>query len=245
MAEEQLNLLQKLAKIRKMTEVIQKNKKGFNYRYTSIDEILARVTAGMDKYGVSLVPRVVQGSENVIPYQYEKTKFTKDGKQYAEQINEIITQTSMVYRWINNDNPDEFLEVPWFIVGSQQDPAQAFGSGLTYGLRQFMIQFFQIATLDDEDPDSWRSKQKDAEAMEGKLIAEKIIEEVNTLVNSIVAEHPEQRDNIIAITKKHVKVNGKPSGNYLSVTDPKVASELLEAIKSGINIKESKENKQK
>lgn len=57
MAEE-LNLQQKLAKIRKMTEVIQKNKKGFNYRYTSIDEILARVTAGMNKYNVSLYPNV-------------------------------------------------------------------------------------------------------------------------------------------------------------------------------------------
>lgn len=31
MAEEVLNLQQKLSKIRKMTEVIQKNRKGFNY----------------------------------------------------------------------------------------------------------------------------------------------------------------------------------------------------------------------
>ncbi len=65
MAEEILNLQQKLAKIRKMTEVIQKNKKGFNYRYTSIDEILARVTAGMNKHNVSLYPRVVPESEVV------------------------------------------------------------------------------------------------------------------------------------------------------------------------------------
>ena len=48
-----LNLYQKLAKIRKMTEVIQKNKRGYNYKYTSIDEILARVTAGHGQ-----VPRV-------------------------------------------------------------------------------------------------------------------------------------------------------------------------------------------
>ena len=32
MAEEVLNLYQKLAKIRKMTEVIQKNKRGYNYK---------------------------------------------------------------------------------------------------------------------------------------------------------------------------------------------------------------------
>ena len=67
MAEEVLNLQQKLSKIRKMTEVIQKNRKGFNYKYTSIDEILARVTAGMNKYNVSLIPSIVPGSESVEP----------------------------------------------------------------------------------------------------------------------------------------------------------------------------------
>lgn len=237
MAEE-LNLLQKLAKIRKMTEVIQKNKKGFNYKYTSIDEILARVTAGMDKYGVSLIPKVVSGTEIVEPNQYEKTKFAKDGTQYTERVNEIITHASIMYTWINNDNPVDYIEVPWFIVGSQQDPAQAFGSGLTYGLRQFMMQFFQIATLDGEDPDSWRSKQKEAELTESKLIAEKLVEEINIFVNDTLAAHPEQRDDIIAITKKYVKINGKPSGNYLSITDPGVATELLKALKE--NIKKEK-----
>lgn len=57
---------------------------------------------------------------------------------------------------MNDDNPEERIEVPWFIAGSQADPAQAVGSGLTYGLRQFLMQSFQIATLDGEDPDDWR-----------------------------------------------------------------------------------------
>lgn len=233
MAEE-LNLLQKLAKIRKMTEVIQKNKKGFNYKYTSVDEILARVTAGMDKYGVSLIPKIEHGTQLVGEHQYEKTKFTKDGTQYSEQINEFVTEACITYMWVDNDNPDDFIDVPWFIVGSQQDPAQAFGSGLTYGLRQFMLQYFQIATLDGDDPDNWRSKQKEAEQTENKLIAEKIVEEINSFVNSALAEHPDKRDDVIALTKKYVKINGKPSGNYLSVTDPAVATELLAALKENI-----------
>lgn len=156
--EEELNLRQKLAKIRKMTEVIQKNKKGYNYRYTSIDEILARVTAGMNKYHVSLYPRIQPESEAITSYEYSKTKFTKDGQQYEERNNEIIAQACVIYTWVNDDNTSEKIEVPWFVVGSQQDPAQALGSGLTYGLRQFLIQFFQIATLDSEDPDAWRNK---------------------------------------------------------------------------------------
>ena len=227
-----MNLLQKLAKIRKMTEVIQKNKKGFNYKYTSIDEILARVTAGMDKYGVSLIPKIMHGTEVVQPYHYTKTKATKDGKVFEEQINEIITQACTTYVWVNNDNPEDFIEVPWFIVGSQQDPAQAFGSGLTYGLRQFMVQFFQIATLDDEDPDNWRSKQREAENQEERLIAEKIVEQVHKLVTEHLAANPDDKQKVVAITKKFVKENGKATANYYAIESPVVATELLNALET-------------
>ena len=43
MNEGQLTLAQKLAEIRKMTEAITKNKAGYNYKYVTVDEILARV----------------------------------------------------------------------------------------------------------------------------------------------------------------------------------------------------------
>ena len=38
---EQMNIYQKLAKIRKPAEVIQKNARGYGYTYVSEDEILA------------------------------------------------------------------------------------------------------------------------------------------------------------------------------------------------------------
>lgn len=49
---ESLNIYQKLAKIRKQVEVIQKNKSGFNYKYVTDDELLAKLTVLMDKYGL-------------------------------------------------------------------------------------------------------------------------------------------------------------------------------------------------
>lgn len=234
MAEE-LNLLQKLAKIRKMTEVVVKNKKGFNYKYTSIDEILARVTAGMDKYGVSLIPKITPGSEVVTPYHYDKIRSTKDGKQYTEPINEIITQACITYVWVNNSDPSDCIEVPWFIVGSQQDPAQALGSGLTYGLRQFMIQFFQIATLDEDDPDNWRSKQREAEELEDRMIAEKIVEQVHALVTEHLAKTPDDKQKIVALTKQYVKENGKATANYYAIKSSATATELLNALKKEFN----------
>lgn len=62
-----LNLYEKLAKIRKSVGAIQKNKSGYGYKYTTEDEILARVTAGMDKYGVSLVPMIKSNTGKVVP----------------------------------------------------------------------------------------------------------------------------------------------------------------------------------
>lgn len=44
MAEQNLNIYQKLAKIRKQVEVIQRNKKGYGYTYVSEDEILAKIS---------------------------------------------------------------------------------------------------------------------------------------------------------------------------------------------------------
>ena len=54
---ETMTLVEKLAGIRNMVEVIRKNKSGYNYKYVSEDEILARVTAGMDKYHVLQIGR--------------------------------------------------------------------------------------------------------------------------------------------------------------------------------------------
>ena len=240
MAEEVLNLYQKLAKIRKMTEVIQKNKRGYNYKYTSIDEILARVTAGMEKYHVSLIPKFEQNTAVIVPNNYEKVKFTKDGRQYNEQVIETMAQAAVTYVWVNNDNPKETLEVPWYVVGSQQDPAQALGSGLTYGLRQFLTQFFQIATLDDEDPDSWRSKQQSAEETEDRLVAEKIVEQIHELVTKHLESHPEDKQKVVDLTKKYAKQKGKATANYFAIEKPAVASDLLRAMQEAFQPKAEK-----
>ena len=62
MAEQNLNIYQKLAKIRKQVEVIQRNKKGYGYTYVSEDEILAKISGFMDKYNLSLIPSVIHSS---------------------------------------------------------------------------------------------------------------------------------------------------------------------------------------
>ena len=219
---ETLNIYQKLAKIRKQVEVIQKNKSGFNYKYVTDDELLAKITGFMDKYGLSLIPSIVQGTMDHEQYHYLKTKFDKATKQsYEEHNNEIIVSADMVFSWINNENPEERIDVPWIIIGQQADCSQAFGSGLTYSMRYFLLKYFNIATPDD-DVDNWRSKQKAAEAAEDLAIAKQIIEELDKDVQDYLAKNPDKKDAVKELMSKYVK-----NSNYFAITESVLATKLI------------------
>lgn len=232
MVEQALNIYQKLAKIRKQVEVIQKNKSGYGYKYVSEDEILAKISAFMDKYSLSLIPSVVSSSSTVSPYNTKKTRSTQDGQIYEENVNEVLVSADMVFTWVNNDNPQERVDVPWILVGHQSDGSQSFGSGLSYAMRYFLLKFFNIATPDD-DPDKWRSKQRAAGVAEDKMIAEKIIQTVDETIKAFLAENQGKADDVKKFVSKYVK-----GGNYFTITESVLASKLLSDFKETFKIKE-------
>lgn len=230
---ESLNLYQKLAKIRKQVEVVQKNRSGYGYKYVTDDELLAKITVGMDKYGVSLIPNIVPGTLTVEPYTYKKTKREKqkDGSfvTYEENVNEFTAVSDMSYVWVNNDNPDETIAVNWGMVGQQSDASQCLGSGLTYSMRYFLLKYFNVATPDD-DPDNWRSKQKATEAAEDKAIAEQIINTLDGMVKVFLAENPKRAEEVKKLMSKYVK-----GGNYFAITESALASKVLEDFQVTFN----------
>lgn len=224
MAEE-MNIYQKLAKVRKQVEVIQRNKSGYGYKYVSEDEILAKVSGFMDKYGLSLIPSIVHNSSEVSPYNTKKTKTTGKGELYEENVNEVLVSADMVFTWVNNENPEERIDVPWILVGHQSDGSQSFGSGLSYAMRYFLLKFFNIATPDD-DPDKWRSKQKAAGAAEDKMVAEEIINSLDAQVKEFLATNPNKSNDVKKLFTKYVK-----GGNYFAITESALASKLLNDFK--------------
>ena len=224
---ETLNLYQKLAKIRKPVEVMQRNKSGFGYKYVTDTELLAKISGLMDKYGVSLVPSVVPNSTKVEPYSYEKIKGGK-----TEIVNEILVHGDMKYTWVNNDDPNEQIVVDWVMVGHQGDGSQGFGSALTYSMRYFLLKYFGVATPDD-DPDSWRSKQKEAAMLEEQAIAEGIINEVHNIVTNYLSSNEEKRPEVKKLVSKYVK-----GGDYFKIKEPVLANKLLDDINNFINTKE-------
>lgn len=233
MAEE-LNIYQKLAKVRKQVEVIQKNKAGYGYKYVSEDEILARITVFMDKFNLSLIPMVVHNSAQVAPYATKKTKSTQKGDIYEENVNEILVSADMLFRWVNNDDPTEYVDVPWILVGHQSDGSQSFGSGLSYAMRYFLLKFFNVATPDD-DPDKWRGKQKAAGVAEDKMVAEEIVNTFDAELKAFLAENPKQSDAAKALVTRYVK-----GGNYFNITESVLAAKLLEDFR-GTFLKGKKE----
>ncbi len=234
---EHMSIYQKLAGIRKMVEVIRKNKSGYNYKYVSEDEILARVTAGMDKYHVLLYPGIKPDTAVITPYNYTRVKSTKNGDKLEESVNEVLVNADMTFTWVNLDNPSDRLVVPWVIVGQQGDASQAVGSGLSYLHRYFMLKFFQIATPDD-DPDNWRSKKIEAAEAEERQIVSGLVEEIDGMVSNYLSAITDEeqlkdaRTKLTAVVKKYVKdEKGKPSGNYRLITTAKTATELMDAVK--------------
>lgn len=230
MAEQKLNIYQKLAKIRKNVEVLNKNASGYGYKYVSEDQILEKMTGLMDRYGLSLIPSIIPGSTNVSPYHYAETKAKKDGETYEKHTNEVLVSADMCYTWVNNENPSERIEVPWMFVGQQADASQAFGSGLSYANRYFLLKTMLSATVED-DPDNWRSRQKEAALSEEREVAKEIVAKIHSTVTAYVAEHADQRDALIeAIKSVAVDKNGKATNNYNAVVDPVVASNLWKKL---------------
>ena len=225
---EKLTLVQKLAKIRAMSDVVSKEKSGYNYKYADMTTILAKITSGMKKYGVSLIPSIVPGTANIDQNVIVNTKIDKTGKPYEQKATEMLVHADMLFTWVNDDDPEDRIEVPWFVTGSQGDPSQALGSGLTYCTRYFLTNYFQIAQS-DTDVDAYRSKQKAAEVSEDQAIAAEIIEKFDVKLKQYLADHPEDAEK--EKVKKFLTRFAK-NANYFAIKEPALAAKLLEDFQS-------------
>lgn len=230
MAEEKLNLIQKLAKIRSIADVAVKDKRGFNYSYADITQILASVKSGMKKYNISLIPMITPGTSSVEQVLTVNSKFTKTGEPYDQKVSEMLYRADMIFRWID-DESGESLDVPWTVTGSQGDPSQAFGSAMTYCTRYFLTNYFQIAQAAAEDVDAYRSRQKEAEASEEKAIADGIITQFDKEFKAYFSEHSEKAEELGKFLSRYVKKNSAGKYDYFKIHEPALASKLLEEFR--------------
>jgi len=183
--EQKLNLHQKMLKIADAAGILQKTKEGYGYKYVPEEEIQAKVTGAMQELGVMLYCSTIPGTHKITPHFYEKVKYVKqkDGstEKQVTPVNEVIVSVDVLYRWVNAENPEQLIEVPWVYIGQMDDASQAFGAGATYCNRYFLMKSLQLATT-EADPDQYRSKQKQAANHEENKEAIKLKDAIDELV---------------------------------------------------------------
>lgn len=219
-----LPLIQKLAKIRKLVDIVSKDVTGYGYKYADINEILAKVKTGMEKYGVSLIPKIVPSTTTVQQNVITTKKVDKTGAERETITTEMLVQSEMVFIWVNDDDTADVIEVPWYLVGAQSDPSQAFGSALTYCTRYFMLDYFQIAQ--DNDVDAYRSKQKEAAQAEDNEALMAIIKTLDTEIRAYLGSNPDAAQEVKQLCSRFSK-----DGRYNTIKEPAIAGKLLDEFR--------------
>lgn len=138
-----LNLQMKLVEVRKSIDGFTKDKSGYNYSYISGTQVLAKIKQKMDELYLLLYPEILSQDFEGFPH---KDKYGKDKHDF-------IVYGDMSYKWVNAEKPEEEILIPWKYTGQQADISQAFGTGLTYSERYFLLKFFGVPT-DADDPDA-------------------------------------------------------------------------------------------
>ena len=225
--EKKLNIYEKLLKTCEAAGVLQRTKQGYGYKYVPEEDIQAKVTGAMIQYGLMIYPKLVPGTFQVTPYQYQK--WDKNTKAMKTEY-EIIVSAEMVYTWVDVDTGDK-IEIPWAMCGQMADVSQAFGAGLTYSNRYFLMKTLQLATS-ESDPDRYRSMQAETQSFDdekAKAELKKEISELTKLGSSLISKKKLTKERLYSIVAKHNGGDQNPN----SISDIHVVREIIEELKKG------------
>lgn len=133
-----MNIYEKLLEVRKTIDVLYKENKGHGYDYVSNSQVLKELKGALNDHKLLLIPNIIKSQAS----NHE----TKSGKLWK------FTEIWMEYVWINVEDQNEKLIVPFYSQG-MDDMEKGIGKALTYGEKYFLLKFFNIPT-DNLDPDN-------------------------------------------------------------------------------------------
>ncbi|RRJ62441.1 single-stranded DNA-binding protein [Paenibacillus oralis] len=151
----ELNLWQKLVKVREVAGGFSKDTKGYGYSYVSGNQVLSKIKDKMNELNLLLLPSTQVGEHHTHAYKTAKGKDALD----------FVVKGEMSYTWINGDNPTERETVTWAYYGQQDEISKAYGSALTYSERYYLLKSLGLPT-DEDDPDGKDSKGNEPAARE-------------------------------------------------------------------------------
>jgi hypothetical protein len=150
---ERVNIYQKLLEVRKVVPYLQKNSSGHQYQYVGSSQVLSAVRQKLDELGLLLIVKVV--GHNVTTETVEN----KDKYDNNKKTTTYFTELDLEYTWINAENPEEVLSIPFYGQGVDIAGEKGVGKALTYAEKYFLLKQFNIAT-DKDDPDSFQEKSE-------------------------------------------------------------------------------------
>jgi hypothetical protein len=154
-----MNIYEKLLEIKKHVPYLQKKTKGFNYDYCSPEEVLGTLNPLFENQKLIIIPETTS-----INYQIMKEKISKSGNKTIEVLYIVDTK----YTIINCEKPEEKIIIKWNGTGCN-DEEKGYGSALTYSLRYFMLNLFQIPTGKD-DPDAKQNEFNDVDGAKNDIV---------------------------------------------------------------------------
>jgi hypothetical protein len=139
---EKMNIHQKIVEVRKSIDGFHKDGESYKYKYVTGNQVLGKIKEKLDEFGIIIVPMISETKHDVFNYSVKNQNKT-----------DFIVSGIIAYRWINADDPKDYLEIPFYFAGQQDDISKAFGSGLTYSERYHLLKVLSVPT-DNDDPDS-------------------------------------------------------------------------------------------
>ena len=220
---EKLNIYQRIIEIKKSIDFFKKDSKSYNYEYVSGTQILTKIKAKMDEFGVVLEPHISHTEGKYFLYEKENKKPS------------YIIDMPMTYHWVNCDDPKDRAICEWYLFGQQDDISKAFGSALTYSERYFLLKYFGIPT-DDLDPDSKGDDKKPTPKKDGKPTPSKPDAKPDKALDAEIKNIDKRVTELRAkkATDKMIgdAIIGTSFGklNYTQIKDVKTAKEVLTAL---------------
>lgn len=144
------NIFQRMALITAELQTVAKNLTvgtgNAKYKAVSERDVLDAVKPLEEKHGVYSYP----AKRTVLESNILESESTYNGQ--TTKKTSFMTRIETVYRFVNVDKPDEFIETTTFAEGID---AQDKGSGkaMTYGDKYALMKAYKISTGDDPDQD--------------------------------------------------------------------------------------------
>ena len=131
------NIYQKLLIIQQKVSGLGKDKKGNNFEYVTGNKVLEHIKPLMNELGLILKIEVLS-IDNV-----RQDYLTRNGSK-----SEINSKVMMQFTWVDCATGEKDINL--FGANGQNDWDKGVGSALTYGERYFLLNYFHIATDEDD-----------------------------------------------------------------------------------------------